>query len=46
MKTTTTIGKEHGMMTKVGKLLQRWGETGRLGPDADRELGRHLGARC
>lgn len=34
------------MITKVGRMLERWGDSGRIGPATGRDLGRSLGARC
>ena len=32
--------------SKLGRMLHRWADSSRIGPDRGRELGRSLGARC
>lgn len=34
------------MRSKVNRMLERWGDSARIGPAAGRDLGRSLGARC
>ena len=32
--------------TRINHMLERWGDSSRVGPAGGRDLGRSLGARC
>lgn len=34
------------MGSKIRRMMHRWADSTRIGPDHGRELGRSLGARC
>jgi hypothetical protein len=34
------------MRSTLRRMFERWSDSARIGPDASRELGRSLGARC
>ena len=34
------------MISKVNRMLERWGDSARITPAAGRDLGRNLGTHC